>query len=53
MSATHGRSEGALTPSGGGAQRLGVHKMSATHGRSEGALTPSGGGAQRLGVHKA
>ena len=25
MSATHGRSEGALTPSGGGAQRLGAN----------------------------
>ena len=52
MSEAHGRSEAALTPSGGGAQRLGAQETSAAHGRSEAALTPSGGGAQRLGAQR-
>ncbi|OIQ72292.1 hypothetical protein GALL_460810 [mine drainage metagenome] len=50
MSATHGRSEGALSPRGGPAHSAGGHAcMSATHGRSEGALSPRGGPAHSAG----
>ncbi len=42
MSAAHGRSEAALAPLGGGAQRLGAVPMTAAHGRSEAALNSLG-----------
>jgi diguanylate cyclase (GGDEF)-like protein/PAS domain S-box-containing protein len=47
MSAAHGRSEAALSPHGGPAQRAEGASTHAAHGRSEAALSPHGGPAQR------